>query len=214
MTERIGTRLSIFPLPGALLLPRAYLPLHIFEPRYCAMVSDSLARDRRIAMIQPLPQQGAQPRGSGASGLFEIGCVGRIAQVEAATDGRYNLVLEGVSRFRIVREMEVQTPFRQVDAVLDGFADDEDAMVPLASIQRAEVEREARTFAETHGYQIDWDDVARLDDEALVNGLSQIAPFDIASKQALLEAPTIPDRADLLAEFLRFFGREGGDTLQ
>lgn len=210
---KAGTRLSIFPLAGALLFPRSHLPLHIFEPRYRAMVRDALARDRRIAMIQPLPaQQGDPPR------LFDIGCVGRIAQVEALDDGGFNLMLEGISRFRMVREIDVATPFRQIEAAFDDFAGDDGEDGPvLASIQRAELEQESRRFAEKHGYQVDWDSVGRLDDEALVNGIAQIAPFDIAAKQALLEAPDVPARADLLVQFLRFFGPQGGggaSTLQ
>jgi Lon protease-like protein len=211
MTTRTGTRLSIFPLPGALLLPRAYLPLHIFEPRYRSMVSDALARDRRIAMIQPLP---VQEMGLDQPALFDIGCIGRIAQVEAMEDGRFNLVLEGVTRFRTLREMDVATPFRQIEAEM--FAGDVDDPDPLASIVRADVENEAKRFALLHGYEIEWDDVGRLDDEALVNGIAQVVPLDIAAKQALLEAPTLADRADMLVDFMRFFGPEAGEepTLQ
>jgi Lon protease-like protein len=211
MTARVGTRLSIFPLPGALLLPRAYLPLHIFEPRYRAMVSDALARDRRIAMIQPLPLEAGNDE---APALFDVGCIGRIAQVEAMDDGRFNLVLEGVARFRTLREMDVATPFRQVEAEM--FAGDADDPDPLPSIVRADVENEAKRFAKTHGYEIDWDDVSRLDDEALVSGISQVVPFDVAAKQALLEAPSLADRADMLVDFLRFFGLDAGEepTLQ
>ena len=213
MTTRTGTRLSIFPLPGALLLPRSYLPLHIFEPRYRAMVGDALARDRRIAMIQPLPDQSAADEDPD---LFDVGCVGKIAQVEALPDGRYNLVLEGVTRFRIVREMDVATPFRQVEADLDAFAADGEDDDPLSNVVRAEVEREARSFADAHGFEINWDDVSRLDDEALVNGIAQVVPFDVAAKQALLEAPRLGERADLLVDFLRFFSRSSDDrpTLQ
>lgn len=209
MTAAPGTRLSIFPLAGALLLPRSYLPLHIFEPRYRAMVSDALARDRRIAMIQPLPgETGERPA------LFEVGCVGKVINVEAIPDGRYNLVLAGISRFRVLREMEVSTPFRQVEAGFDGFADEEGETAALPSVVRAEIEREARRFAEARGYAVDWDEVSRLDDEALVNGIAQVVPFDVAIKQALLEAPDVPARADLLAEFLRFGSLGGAPTLQ
>ncbi|MDO6413053.1 LON peptidase substrate-binding domain-containing protein [Sphingomonas sp. BIUV-7] len=212
MTTRTGTRLTIFPLPGALLLPRAFLPLHIFEPRYRAMVSDALARDRRIAMIQPLPTATE----SEAPALFEIGCVGRIAQVEAVPDGRFNLVLEGVTRFRLLREMDVSTPFRQIEADLVAFEGDADDPEPLPSVIRAEVEIEARRFAETQGFDIEWEEVGRLDDEALVSGISQVVPFDVASKQALLEASSLVERADMLVEFLRFFGLDAGEapTLQ
>jgi Lon protease-like protein len=213
MTTRTGTRLSVFPLPGALLLPRAYLPLHIFEPRYKALVSDALARDRRIAMIQPLPAYVAD---EDAPPLFDVGCVGKIAQVEAMPDGRFNLVLEGLTRFRIVREMDVATPFRQVEADIEAYASDAEDVDPLPSVIRADVEQEARRFADAHGFEIQWDDVGRLDDEALVNGISQVAPFDVAAKQALLEAASLADRADLLVDFLRFFGLGTGEapTLQ
>ena len=212
MMIKTGSRLTIFPLGGALLFPRSYLPLHIFEPRYRAMVSDALARDRRIAMIQPRPgEAGEHPA------LFDVGCVGRIDSVEALEDGRFNLVLEGVARFRMLREIDAPTPFRQIEASFDGFADGEDdEQAALASAMRADLEEEARAFAEAHGYIVDWDGVERLDDEALVNGIAQIAPFDIAAKQALLEAPDVTARADLLIQFLRFFGAgDGGDaTLQ
>lgn len=203
-----GSRLSIFPLAGALLFPRMQLPLHIFEPRYCALVSDSLARDRRVAMIQPRGMEEGSP-------LFDVGCVGRIAQVDALDDGRFNIVLEGLTRFRLIAEIDATTAFRQVEASFDGFADSEEPDA-LAMIVRAELERESRRFAEARGYTVDWDAVGRLDDEALVNGIAQIAPFDVAAKQALLEAPTIADRADMLVQFLLFFGRRdgGGATLQ
>ncbi len=199
-----GSRLSIFPLAGALLFPRMQLPLHIFEPRYRALVADALARDRRIAMIQP---RGGGPRPA----LFDVGCVGRIAQVDALDDGRFNIVLEGLTRFRLIAEIDATTPFRQVEARFDGFADAEPTDA-LAMIVRAELERESRRFAEARGYVVDWDAVGRLDDEAFVNGVAQIAPFDVAAKQALLEADTIADRADLLVQFLQFFGlRDDGD---
>ena len=209
-----GSRLSIFPLAGALLFPRTHLPLHIFEPRYRALVNDALARDRRIAMIQPRDQTG----GSGQPALFDVGCVGRIAQVEALDDGRFNVVLEGLSRFRLVSEIDVTTPFRQIQASFDGF-DDADEQPPLGIALRADLERESRRFAEARGYAVDWDAVGRLDDESLVNGIAQIAPFDVATKQALLESATVPERADLLVQFLQFFrlqdsGGEGGGTLQ
>jgi uncharacterized protein len=203
MTTRTVTRLSIFPLPGALLFPGMHLPLHIFEPRYRAMVSDAMARDRRIAMIQPKPGTGdAHPD------LFEIGCVGRIAQVQALEDGRYDLVLEGQSRFRLVRELEVTTPFRQIEAEI--LADDNDADLSMA--MRAAIEQESRRFADAQGYAVDWNSVARLDDQALVNGISQIAPFDSAAKQALMEAADLNSRAELIIQLMQFFGKHDGDS--
>ena len=197
MTTR---RFSIFPLPGAILYPGLRLPLHIFEPRYRAMVSDALVRDRRIAMIQP---QGA----GDASPLYSIGCVGKIDDVEALEDGRFNIVLDGQHRFRVVRELDVTTPFRQIEAELITEPDFE----ALSAIERASFEHTAREFADHQGYSVDWDAVTRLDDLSLINGVSQIAPFDAAAKQALLEAPDLTSRCELLVQLMQFFSRHSGD---
>ena len=123
-----ASRLSIFPLSGAILFPGLQLPLHIFEPRYRALVSDALARDRRIGMIQPQVQSEGAP-------LFAIGCVGKIGEVEALEDGRFNIVLEGEARFRLLRELDVKTPFRQVEAEWLEEADE-----VLSSAERASFE--------------------------------------------------------------------------
>ena len=200
-------RLSIFPLTGALLYPGLQLPLHIFEPRYRAMVTDALARDRRIGMIQPQRPEDDAP-------LFSVGCVGKIAEVEALEDGCFNLLLEGESRFRMLRELEVITPFRQIEAELL----DDPLHQALSPIERAGFEREARRFAEAQGYRVDWDAVTTLDDTTLIDGVSQIAPFDAAAKQALLEAPNLAARCELLVQLMQFFSRrdsdEGRVTLQ
>jgi Lon protease-like protein len=195
-----GTRLSIFPLAGAILFPGLQLPLHIFEPRYRELVGSALARDRRIAMIQPQGPEDDAP-------LFSVGCVGRIGEVQAMEDGRYNIVLEGESRFRLLRELDVSTPFRQVEAELFVEMDDD----VLSSAERAGFEREARRFADRQGYSVDWDSVERLDDTALINGVSQIAPFDAAAKQALLEVMDLRGRCELLIQLMQFFGRSDPD---
>lgn len=205
----MSKRVSVFPLSGALLFPGMHLPLHIFEPRYRAMVSDALARDRRIGMIQPRPLGG----NAEVPALFDVGCIGQIIDVEAMEDGRYDIVLQGVSRFRVVRELDVTTPFRQVDVEMLGEQDD----AALAPAERASLEMESRRFAQAQGYAVDWEAVSRLDDGNLVNGIAQIAPFDVAAKQALLEAGTINQRADLIVQLMQFFGRYGDDdgtTLQ
>jgi hypothetical protein len=175
------------------------------------MVRDALAGDRLIAMVQP-KDQGEPPS------VFDIGCLGRIVGSEELEDGRFNIVLEGVTRFRVAAEIEVDTPYRQVDADQDGFGDGAEPE-PLASIQRAELEREARRYADALGYSVDWEAVGRLDDEMLVNGIAQIAPLDVGSKQALLEADGLYARADLLVQFMQFQrmvpgGPDGPETLQ
>lgn len=200
-------RISIFPLSGAVLYPGLQLPLHIFEPRYRALVKDALARDSRIGMIQPQRAEEGAP-------LYSVGCLGKIGEVEALDDGRFNLVLQGEARFRVLRELDVTTPFRQVEAALL----DEEEFPALSPIERAGFEREARRFADAQGYAVDWDAVTRLDDESLIDGVSQIAPFDAAAKQALLEADGLNARCELLVQLMQFFGRrdsdEGRVTLQ
>jgi uncharacterized protein len=195
-------RISIFPLSGAILFPGMQLPLHIFEPRYRALVSDALARDRMIGMIQPKPA-----KKSGQDLLFNIGCLGRIGEVEASEDGRYNIVLEGVQRFTVIQEREANTEFRQVDAEL---WDEEEDGAALAIAERASLEIESRRFADAQGYSVDWNAVSQLDDYSLVNAIAQIAPFDSAAKQALLEARGIAERSELIIQMMQFFGRHDG----
>ncbi|WP_446532515.1 LON peptidase substrate-binding domain-containing protein [Qipengyuania flavescens] len=196
-------RLSIFPLPGAILFPGLQLPLHIFEPRYRDLVGSALAKDRLIGMIQP-------QRSADRAPLYDIGCVGRIADVEALEDGRYNIVLDGEARFRVLKELEVTTSFRQVEAeILD---DPQNEF--LSSVERGSFEFEARRFADLQGYSVDWDSVQRLDDETLINGVAQIIPFDAASKQALLEAPNLSQRCELMIQLMQFFAlRDDGDEI-
>jgi Lon protease-like protein len=195
-----GRRISIFPLAGAVLFPGLQLPLHVFEPRYRAMVSDALARDHRIGIIQP-------QRAAEGAPLYHVGCLGHISDVEALDDGRYNIVLAGETRFRVTRELKVSTPFRQVEGELIA----EKEMQYLAPVERAIFEREAQRFADAQGYRVDWNQVTRLDDASLINGVSQIAPFDGAAKQALLEAETISTRCELLVQLMQFFGRHDSD---
>lgn len=208
-------RISLFPLTGALLFPGMQLPLHIFEPRYQALMRDAMARDRRIGMIQPRGDGAAQNADPAKPALYTIGCVGHIGEFEALDDGRYNVILTGVARFRVLREMDVTTPFRQVEADVESVAVRDDDI--LASIERAALEQEAQRFAQSQGYIVDWDGVSRLDDASLVNGIAQIAPFDPASKQVLLEATSLKERAERTIQLMQFFGRTDSDgqaTLQ
>ena len=205
-----STRLPIFPLAGAILFPRAQLPLHIFEERYRTMVEDALAGGGRIAMIQPAEE------GDG-TGLYKVGCVGELVGVEELEDGRFNIMLMGSNRFRLIAEADVPTLYRQADVNLSAFDDEEPP--PLSSIQRADVEREARRFGDALGLAVDWEAVGRLDDEMLVNAIAQVAPFDTGAKQALLEEPTLAGRADLVVQLMQFQrlapgGADMGQTLQ
>ena len=190
-------RVPIFPLPGAILFPRAQLPLHIFEPRYREMVRDAIEGPGRIAMIQPLRLDDDDH-----APLYDVGCVGELVGIEELEDGRFNIVLLGTNRFRLVREESGEEAYRSADVDIESF-DDSDPP-PLSLGQRAEVEREARRLGDAMGLAIDWTAVGRLDDEMLVNAIAQIAPFDIGAKQALLEQPTLDGRADLLVQLMQF----------
>lgn len=200
-------RVSIFPLSGALLLPGMELPLHIFEPRYRALIHDAMARDRRIGMIQPR-SEGPKPA------LFDVGCLGRISHIEALDDGRFNIILTGITRFRVVRELSVPTQFRQIEADIEQAPQADEV---LHAVERAALEQESRRFAEALGYVVDWTAVSRLDDAALVNGIAQIAPFDPAAKQTLLEADTLSERSERIIQLMQIVGRierDGGATMQ
>jgi Lon protease-like protein len=203
----------IFPLPGAILFPRAQLPLHIFEPRYHDMVHDALDGAGRIGMIQPhrLDDDNRAP-------LYTAGCIGDIVGVEELDDGRYNIVLHGTNRFVINRERVSETLYRCAEVDITAFDDSEPP--PLSLGERAEVEREARRLGDALGLAVDWDSVGRLDDELLVNSIAQVGPFDVGAKQALLEQPSLHARADLLVQLMQFHraavsgGIEAEPTLQ
>jgi len=207
-------RAPLFPIAGAILFPRSQLPLHIFEPRYREMVRDCVDADGRIAVIQP---KAADTAGVGRDLLHSVGCVGEIAGLEELEDGRFNIVLNGSNRFRLMAEVELQTPYRIGDLDVGAFDDREPP--PLAMTERAEVEREARRLGDSLGLAVDWSAVSRLDDEMLVNAIAQVAPFDVSAKQALLEAASLPQRADLLVQLMQFLrlsqsGAEIQPTLQ
>jgi len=190
-------RVPLFPLPGAILFPRSQLPLHIFEPRYGQMVRDAVEGAGRIAMIQPhrLDDDNRAP-------LYAVGCVGELVGLEELEDGRFNIVLLGSNRFRLIREEEPEEPYRCAEVDIEAFDDEEPE--PLSLAQRAEVEREARRLGDAMGLAVDWNAVNRLDDETLVNAIAQVAPFDVGAKQALLEQPSLTGRADLLVQLMQF----------
>jgi len=214
MSGKPPTRVPLFPLAGAILFPRTQIPLHIFEPRYQEMIRDALAGAGRIAMIQPQLIDGEE---DDHPALYRIGCIGELVGVEELDDGRFNIVLQGSNRFKLIAEADVPTEYRQGDVDMDALDDAEPE--PLSMVVRAEVEREARKFGDALGLAIDWSAVGRLDDEMLVNSIAQVAPFDIGAKQALLEAASLDERADLVVQLMQFQrlapgGADMGQTLQ
>jgi len=210
MSGALPLRAPLFPIAGAILFPRAQLPLHIFEPRYRDMVRDAVDGDGMIGVVQPQLVEVADDR---KQPLYSVGCVGEIVGVEELEDGRFNIVLNGSNRFRIINEVDLDTAYRNADLDVGAFDDREpDA---LAMAQRAEVEREARRLGDSLGLAVDWSAVSRLDDEMLVNAIAQVAPFDVSAKQALLESETLDGRADLLVQLMQFLRlSQGGAELQ
>ena len=198
--------IPIFPLPGALLLPRAKLPLHIFEPRYRAMVVACLATPHRlIGMIQPAAGPETRERR-----LHAIGCAGRLTGFSETEDGRYLITLSGVSRFRMVRETTEDTPFRTVQASWEGFERDIGAAETDRGFCRDNFFGLLGRFFAHHKLSTDWDTLREAEDELLINSLSMLCPFEPEDKQALLEAPSLATRRETLVTLIEFVLRGGG----
>lgn len=193
--EELPAILPIFPLAGALLLPRGELPLNIFEPRYLAMMDDALKLHRIIGMIQPDPEAGT---GIGVPALFSVGCAGRITQFAETGDGRYLVTLTGIARFKIVEEIAASTAYRQCRCDFSPFSIDFSPRAGEDQVDRDCVLRTLRDFAETNHLQVDWNSIRNAPNEALVNALSMMSPCSPKEKQALLEAHDLKGRADVL----------------
>jgi uncharacterized protein len=188
--------IPIFPLPGALLLPRGQMPLNIFEPRYLAMVDAALSTGHRlIGMIQP---DSKHPGPEDKPNLYKIGCVGRITQFAESGDGRYLIQLTGIARFRVVEELPVTTPYRQCQADYAPFADDFIARKGEEAVDRKAVLRALSDFLKANELKADWDGIENAPNEALVNALAMMSPYGSAEKQAMLEAPDLKTRAEIL----------------
>lgn len=207
--------IPLFPLGGALLLPRGQMPLNIFEPRYLAMIDDALKGERVIGILQPEPENGRQPE---IPPLLKVGCLGRITQFSETGDGRYIITLTGISRFRLLDELAVTTPYRQGRVSYDAFAADFVARTGEEEVDRKGLLKALRDFAKANDLKIDWKGVNEAPNEALVNALSMMCPFGPREKQALLEASTLKDRAEVLVAITEIeLARGGGDpdtTLQ
>jgi len=188
--------IPVFPLAGALLLPRGQMPLNIFEPRYLAMVDDALRSGRRlIGMIQPDP---AHPGPENKPTLFRIGCVGRMTQFAESGDGRYLIQLTGIARFRIDHELEVSTPYRQCRVSYLDFVGDFTARKGEEEVDRGSLLRALSDFLKANDLKADWQGIENAPNEALVNALAMMSPYGTAEKQAMLEAPDLKTRAEIL----------------
>jgi len=205
--------IPIFPLAGALLLPRGRLPLNIFEPRYLAMIDDALRTHRVIGMVQPTGADQRHPS------LYPIGCLGRLTSWSETGDGRLMITLTGLIRFRINAEPPAITPYRQVQAGYAPFAADLAESSDETCVDRKRLGASLKSYLKLRNLEADWSSIERAPGEVLVNSLAMICPFDIAEKQALLEAPHLAERAQLLTALIEMAAAssgntEGGATLQ
>jgi Lon protease-like protein len=198
--------IPVFPLDGALLLPRTELPLQIFEPRYLNMVDDAMAGDRVIGMVQTRPG-GDRVRPN----LAQVGCAGRITSFAETPDGRYLITLTGVCRFETGEELGVRTPYRQVRVDYTPFETDfADAAIALGA-DRRKFATALKRYLNHRDLDLDWETANAAPLEALVNSLAVGLPFDPAEKQALLEARSFGDRFDVLLALLEIDAAEDDD---
>jgi len=209
--DQLPMRIPIFPLPSALLLPGGQLPLNIFEPRYLAMVTHALATPTRlIGMVQPLDHHAggdianddiandnrANDDGADAAGLFETGCAGRLSFFQESDDGRFVIALNGVCRFHRLRQELDPNGFLVADVDWQPFAND--LRVDVSALDRDPLIKVMKRYFDMKGFETDWTQIENSDNHQLLATLSMICPFEVAEKQALLEADSMAKRADLL----------------
>ena len=193
--------IPIFPLPKAVLLPRSRLPLHIFEPRYLAMVEDCLKTPHRlVGMIQPAGNNGR---------LYSIGCAGKLTQFSETEDGRYMITLTGISRYRIDNEIEGFAPYRKFNVLWDSFEKDCELSEQDSNFDRESFFKLLGKFLEGESLSTDWETLRQADNELLINSLSMMLDFDLEDKQALLEAPSLQTRRETLTTLFEYSLRGG-----
>jgi hypothetical protein len=199
--DQLPMRIPIFPLPSALLLPGGQLPLNIFEPCYLAMVSHALATPTRlIGMVQPLDHHANDDKANddraNAAGLFETGCAGRLSFFQESDDGRFVIALNGVCRFHRLRQEFDPNGFLVADVDWQPFAND--LRIDVSALDRDPLIKVLKRYFDMKGFETDWTQIENSDNHQLLATLSMICPFEVAEKQALLEADSMAKRADLL----------------
>jgi Lon protease-like protein len=210
-------RIPVFPLRGAILLPRATLPLNVFEPRYLQMVEDAMSTSRVLAIVQPADGEEESPAGKSA-GLRRIGCVGRITSYQEPGDGRLLMTLTGIARCTLLDEVETAKPYRIWAMSWERFAGDFVAGAGEADVDRQGLMKALKTYLEARNLKADWSAISQSSSETLVNSLAIASPYGPEEKQALLEAASLKARAEVLvalAEMELAAGAGGsGTTLQ
>ncbi len=217
----LPARIPVFPLRGAILLPRANLPLNVFEPRYLQMIDDVMSGDRVVGIIQPkfAEEEGElheSPMGK-AFPLQRVGCIGRVTTYQELEDERVMITLTGVSRFEVLGEPTTDAPYRFVSTNYHPYVADLTIGLGEAEVDRDKLLAVLKAYLEANKLSADWDGIQRASSEQLINALSVMSPFGAEEKQALLEATTLSDRADVLvalAEMELAAGVGGAGTLQ
>ncbi|RVT97695.1 peptidase S16 [Rhodovarius crocodyli] len=199
--EELPDTIAVFPLPGALLLPHGRLPLNIFEPRYLAMVEDALAAGRMFGMIQP----------DAAGGTYAVGCLGRVCSFAETDDGRMLITLTGLARFRTREEAPPRRGYRRMRVDFSAFTQDLAPLPAEATLRPGELEAVLRPYFLAREMEVNWDAIARMPEAVLVTTLGMLCPFEVAEKQALLEAGSLPERAAMLLALVKMgMHGEGG----
>ncbi|PWS34464.1 peptidase S16 [Falsiroseomonas bella] len=196
----LPTEIPVFPLSGALLLPEGRLPLNIFEPRYLAMVEDSLGAGRMLGMVQGDP---SLPRIGSDSQLFKVGCLGRVSSFAETDDGRLLITLTGVIRYRIAEEIGGRRGYRRVRADYAAYEADLSAERPAPQLDRAALLGALQPYFRARGIEANWEAVEQTGDAMLVTTLCMVCPFDVREKQALLEVASVEERARMLVALMQ-----------
>lgn len=213
-------RIAVFPLRGAILLPRATLPLNIFEPRYLTMIDDVMSGDRVLGILQPSrteDEESSESPSGKSFGLHRVGCAGRITSYQELDDGRYVITLTGLMRFNVIDEAETGKPYRVMSVSYDRFAPDLTTGLGEESVDRPNLLRVLKSYLEANALKTDWAAIQRASNEYLINALSVMCPYGPEEKQALLEAADLKTRAEVLvalAEIELASNGSSGTTLQ
>jgi Lon protease-like protein len=203
--DELPRAIAVFPLSGALLLPRGKLPLNIFEPRYLAMTEDALAAGRMFGMIQPDPKA---PLGLSGAGLYRIGCLGRLSSFSETEDGRLLITLTGLIRFAVEHELDINRGYRRVRPDFSDFLADLNQDTAPTGVEREALLAALRGYFGRRHFEANWDAIRRMPDDALIVTLAMVCPFEPAEKQALLEARTQAERATILLALLQMGAAE------
>jgi hypothetical protein len=207
----LPSRIPVFPLRGAILLPRASLPLNVFEPRYLAMIDDVMAGQRIVGVIQPASGDGGESPEGKSSNLRRIGCAGRVTSYQELDDGRLAITLTGIARYEIVEETSTPKPYRIMSVSYDRFSSDLSRDAGEDQVDREKLLTSLKTYLERNRLTADWNVIERASSEFLINALSVMSPYGPEEKQALLEATDLKSRAQVLVALAEMeLAQQGG----